>query len=346
MMKTILSTFLMALLVGLTGCQSGPASKSDSTGKAYDVLVIMPDTLWMGPAGDTLQAILAENPMILPQQEPLHTVVHIDPQQANKLLLKARNLILFQAGGQAQPSMTVEYDVYAKPQAVVRIAGPSAAAMTEYMSANRFALQGIFDIAERNRTAEGAFQFADREIRDTIRSRFGLHIDIPRGYRIRSQRPNFICVMYDTPISTQGILIYKYPATGPESFSPDSLIANRNRFVSNIEGPNTGSYMRTAPVVDPVFAKRAIHDRQWLVLSGLWDLENGFMGGPFQNYSTYNATTGDMVAVDLYVYSPKYDKRNYLKFLEGIMHTSRILGDSVGTAHRVDTLSSPADSLK
>jgi hypothetical protein len=339
-MKTLFQLILLAMLVSLSGCKSTP-TKVDSTGAAYDVLVVMPDTLWFGPAGDTLQSILAENPMILPQPEPLHSVIHANSEQVNRLLLRHRNVILFQPGKQEQPSMTVEYNVYSQPQALVRIAGPSAAVMTDYMAANRFALQGIFDMAERDRTVDMAARFVDREIRDTILDRFGLRIDIPRGYRIRYKRPDFMRVSYETPLWSQGLIIYKYPLTGrlDSAFTRASLLENRDRFVRAIEGPNEGSYMRTADhVVMPEFSMEVIAGRRWFELSGLWDLENGFMGGPFISYSTLNTTTGEVLTVDLYVYSPKNPKRNYLKYLEGLMHTARIPGDTTGHVPRTEAM--------
>ncbi len=345
-MRTILSISLLALLAALSACKSGTPTKANATGKAYDVLVVMPDTLWMGPAGDTLQSILTENPMILPQPEPFHDIVQIDPQQANSLLLRQRNVILFQAGSREQPAMTVEYDVYSKPQALVRITGPSADEITDFMEANRFALQGIFDIAERDRTTGSAARFADRDIRDTIRNRFGLSINIPKGYRIRAQYPDFICVMYDTPVLTQGIVVYKYPVAGRESFTRAALIEKRNEFVRLIEGPNEGSYMRTADVIAPILSREVIHNRLWIQLDGLWDLENGFMGGPFMNFSTLDTTTGEVVAVDLYVLAPSYPKRNYLKFLEGIMHTARIPGDTAGSVQWADIAQNQTDTLQ
>lgn len=335
-MKTIFQVFLFVCLVSLCGCRPSAPTQSGATGRAYDVLVVMPDTLWMGPAGDTLRAILTENPMILPQPEPLYSVIQVDPQETNRLMLRHRNVILFQPGRQEQPSMTVEYDVHSKPQAVVRIAGPSVDVMTDYMEANRFALQGIFDIAERERTVAGATRSVDRDIRDTILNRFGLHINVMQGYRIRAQYPDFIWISYETPVLSQGIMVYKYPLAGRESLTRTALIENRNRFVSQVPGSNKGSYMRTADVIPPVLSTEVIHNRRWFKLSGLWDMENGFQGGPFNSYSTINTTTNEMVTVDLYVYSPKNPKRNYVKFLEGIMHTARIPGDTVGTIRWAD----------
>jgi len=346
-MKPIFHVLCTGLLAAMAACGGLSSTKPGATGNPFDVLVVMPDTLWMGPAGDTLKVILEESPMILPQPEPMHSVVHVAPGQTNDLLLRQRNVILFEAGGREQPAMTVEYDVYSSPQAVVRIAGPSAEVMTDYMAANRFALQGIFDIAERERAAASATEFADRAIRDTIRNRFGLSINIPRGYMIRGERPGFIWASYEPAHMSQGIMIYKYPLAGRESLLADSLLVNRNRHVRHMSGSNPGSHMRTAShTIDPLYSRQVIDGRVWIRYRGLWDMEHGFQGGPFDSYTTVNATTGEVITVDLYVFSPGFTKRNPMKYLEGIMHTARVLGDTTGTIHWADITGNPTDTLQ
>ncbi len=339
-MKIVSRLLLFALPVLLYACGPSVPVKPGSTGKPFDVLVVMNDTLWLGPAGDTLKAILTENPMLLPQPEPMHDVLQVNPEEVNNLLLRQSNLILFREGTQEQPSMTVEYDVYSRPQAVVRISGPSARVMTDYMAANRFALQGIFEIAERERALATANQYVDRDIRDTLLNRFGLRMNIPKGYQIRTMLPDFARISYEPAMYSQGLIIYTYPLTvGRDStFTRAALIESRDRFVGRIPGPNTGSFMRTADhVVMPLLSTEIIDGRLWVKTQGLWDLENGFMGGPFISYSTVNVAENEVLTVDLYVYSPRNPKRNYMKFLEAIMQTARIPADTAGRVPPVDT---------
>ena len=347
-MKTLVKIVLPLLLIGnLVSCKDHVLydTKPGATGRAYDVMVIMPDSLWNGPAGDTLKSILTENPMILNQAEPLYTVYQADAGKITNLLYRHRNIVLFQVGRHEQPSMTIEYDVYSKPQAVVRITGPSSQVVTDYMDVHRFALQEIFDMAERDRTAKAVTQFVDTDIRKKVRDEFGVSINIPRGYTIRSEHPDFIWISYETPVISQGVVIYKYPLSGRSDFTVPSLVERRNEFMSLIPGWNKGSYMQTAEIFTPMLSLTSINNRMWLKLTGLWDLNGGFMGGPFTSYSTANTTTNEMVTVDLYVYSPKHPKRNYVKYLEGIMHTSRIVGDTTGTLRWEELVQVPLDDI-
>lgn len=63
-----------------------------------------------------------------------------------------------------------------------------------------------------------------------------------------------------------------------------------------------------------------ISDRTWAELRGFWDVENDFMGGPFVSYSTLDEATGRVLTIDGYVYSPKLDKRNFMREVEHLVY--------------------------
>ena len=44
------------------------------------------------------------------------------------------------------------------------------------------------------------------------------------------------------------------------------------------------------------------------------------MGGPFVSYSTLDEATGRVLTIDGYVYSPKLDKRNFMREVEHLVY--------------------------
>ncbi len=60
-------------------------------------------------------------------------------------------------------------------------------------------------------------------------------------------------------------------------------------------------------------------------LRGLWELENGFMGGPFISHSVYDARRNRIVTVDAYIYYPNQKKRVKLKQLEAIVYSMELI---------------------
>ena len=86
--------------------------------------------------------------------------------------------------------------------------------------------------------------------------------------------------------------------------------------------------MTTSNVFLPDQKLLTVHGRRWMQVRGFWDVRGDFMGGPFINYTTYDAARRRMVAIDGYVYSPspnnKVPMRNYVRQIEAIFMTARI----------------------
>lgn len=304
--------------------------KRSATGKPYEVFVIMENKDWAGAPGDTLRSIFWEEFPMVNQYEPIYSVYQSDPANFNKLLQSFRNILVYRTGEQyTEPSMQAEYDKWAEPQMLVHVTGPSDSVLLEYMDLHRYALQGIFDIAEQDRFISRANRYVDPKIQEQILENLGVKINIPKGYNIRSEHDNFIWVSYELPLISQGIVIYKYPLSSRRTFTPEYIKEKRNEFVSLIPGPSEGSYMKTSEVMLPEVSQINLNGRIWFMSQGFWDVANDFMGGPFTSYSTVNATTREVITIDTYVFSPKYDKRNYVRQLQSIAKTATIPNDTV-----------------
>ena len=48
---------------------------------------------------------------------------------------------------------------------------------------------------------------------------------------------------------------------------------------------------------------------------------NDFMGGPFVSHFFLDKERKNIIAVDGFVYAPKYPKRNYMRQVESIMYS-------------------------
>lgn len=267
------------------------------------------------------------------QYEPLYSLYQAQPGAFSNLLKQFRNLLFYRTGPEyAEPSIKAEYNKWAENQIVINITGPDNAATVAYMDQHRGALQKFFDTEEQKRFISRANRYVDREIQKEVFDHVGVMINIPQGYKIRSKHPDFIWISYELPLISQGIIIYKYPLDSRNTFTPEYLYERRNEFVSLIPGPTEGSYMSTSDVFIPEVTQTYFpDDRLWFMTQGFWDVAGDFMGGPFTSYSTVNATTREVVTIDTYVFSPKYDKRNYVRQLQSIAQTATLPGDSETT---------------
>jgi hypothetical protein len=62
-----------------------------------------------------------------------------------------------------------------------------------------------------------------------------------------------------------------------------------------------------------------------LEVRGLWKMENDFMGGPFYSLTIVDEARGRLITVEGYAYAPYFDKRPYIREVEGVVRRSRLL---------------------
>lgn len=310
----------------------------ESKGKPYELFVVSDKTLWEGQLGDTIKNIFGQPVEMLFPDEPRFDVFGVTPEGLNRTIETHRNLIMVNVGeNYPQSGITAQYDVHAQPQLVVSMQGPSADSLALYAGKHRSELIQIFEMAERNRFVDRAEKYNDKEISRRVEELFGFTMSIPRGYKIRNViEPDFIWISNELPVISQGIVIYTYPYDGNSEIVLDSLIARRNTFVERIPGPSEGSYMTTSThVLYPQYRRVRIADRYWGEVRGYWEVVNDYMGGPFVSYTTLNWEKNTVVTIDFYVYSPKYNKRNYIRQLESLVFGVKFPEDKTGYSTRI-----------
>jgi hypothetical protein len=60
-------------------------------------------------------------------------------------------------------------------------------------------------------------------------------------------------------------------------------------------------------------------------LRGVWEMTDDFMGGPFVSYFVLSDNLDSIYIIDLFVYAPGEEKREYLQELEHIATSLQIL---------------------
>jgi hypothetical protein len=83
--------------------------------------------------------------------------------------------------------------------------------------------------------------------------------------------------------------------------------------------------MTLSKMFEPIAYDMVVNNLEVVELRGLWDLENGFMGGPFISHSVYDAKRNRIVTVDGYIYHPNQKKRVKLRQIEAIIYSLEII---------------------
>lgn len=314
-------------LVALLGCVlcgcGGGSERVSSNGGLYEIFVVCNDDKWQGELGDTMRHVLQQPIEMLNQSEPQFDVLQVGPAAFSNIIGRHRNLLFIRTGSEyKQASITAQYDVYAAPQIVLTLSGPTTGSIIRYVSDHRQELVQVLELAERNRALSAAARYNERTLGELVKDKFGIKIDIPKGYKLRAEGEDFIWISHERPQISQGFFIYSYPHAGREDFDREHLLERRNEFAARIPGPVEGSYMTTFsedPDLAPIVRYVDIGGRHWARMSGFWDVHGDFMGGPFFTYSTVNHATNRVVALDCYLYSPKQPKRNFYYQLEHLV---------------------------
>lgn len=327
MKKITLLTILSAFMVSCGGDVKIPSS-----GRPYEIIVVAQMPIWSGVAGDTLRAIFGAEVEMINQSEPIFDLLIVPPQNYNNVGKRQRNIIVLNTGSQ-YPSgdMSAEIDLEAAPQLKITIQAPTPDSLASFIGSYANELVAMFDIAERDRLKARAIEMGDREINAEIKKSFDIEMSIPQGYYIAENKPGFMWIRNEMPLSSIGFVIYDYEpdsVTVANNDKAGNILANLEVAISRIPGPSEGSYMVTSRVFAPDQKRLTIDGRTWNQLRGFWEVEGDFMGGPYIDYTTYDESRNRMVGIYGYVFNPSPNasvgKRNMIRQIEAVFMTANI----------------------
>ena len=296
------------------------------TGGAGEVLVIMDSFNWDNSAGEMMKDILMEEYPGLPQSEPLFDVIHITAASFDHIYKYHRSVVLTTINKGAEPKIRFRENVWARPQIVVQIEAPSVTAFKELIKNNEAQIQRFLVQYDRNRLMENYKDSKDLGLQKEIANHHQIRIAIPRGYNLDFSKEEYTSVSIETPKMSQVIQIYDYPSEGREDLNTDRLLEQRNKMTRKyVEGPTENSYMTISGLYEPIAYDMKKDNNEFVEIRGLWELENGFMGGPFISHSVFDAKRKRVITVDGYIYYPNQKKRTKLKQLEAIIYSMEII---------------------
>ncbi len=329
------SVFLfIAVLMILTGCDTTVTPGEGKgrvmpniTGGAGEVLVVVDKYIWDGPTGEVLKDILKDEFPALPQSEPLFDVTQITSGSFDKMFKFHRSIVLVTIKETAEEA-TVRYrkNVWAKPQIMVQIEAPNGEKLKEVIEGNANRIQNFLVQYDRQRLTDSYKRSKDLEIQKVMAANHHIRLSIPRGYNIDFSTDSYSSVSIETPDFSQVIHVFEYPASGEEDLQSDKMLAQRNAFTKKyVRGPDDTSYMTTAMIYPPIVYDMERDGMHIVEIRGLWELEKGFMGGPFVSHSAYDEKRQRIVTVEGYVYYPNEKKRVKIRQLEAIIYSLEII---------------------
>ncbi len=329
-MKNKIIVLLAAVVVINHSCKKGSQGERsllpNVTGNAHELVVVLPKALHNDSIGHCYSNILTEDVPYLPQREPRFDMIMIPPEAFTDIFKSHRNIIFNDVvKGAKEAKMSLKRDVWAAPQTILYISGPSYQSIQELLLKERNNIVNIFEQAERDRVIQNAITYEEKPIRETLEKKYGVSMYFPKGYRLNFDHDTIAWISYETPLTSQGVILYTFPYTERNTFTVDYLLKKRNEFVKTIGGPTKGSYMTTSSFIVPQLTDMMYKNRYYGVMRGLWDVYKHPMGGPFISHITVDEERQRVIVAEAYVYAPSKEKRNYLRQVEALLYTMEII---------------------
>jgi len=309
------------LLILLQACNPpNTTTLPSSTGKQGEIIVSLENRFKNSTMESAIGSVLGEEHPALPQPEALFSY-SIVPRSAFSGLLKVHQCIMIvELGSNNKNAVSIQKNVWAKPQIVVRVTGKSDETIRNALINNRGKIQQAFLSFEFNLNIKKHRSIADKNLQKSIRKKFNISLDIPKGFLMANSDTNFIWMREETPETSLGLLLHTYNYSGSDSLTANSVLEMRNHITKKfVPGPSDGSHMSTMMEFPVVGKDIFILGRPALELRGLWNVEGDFMGGPFVSYAILDTNSNQILYLEGFAYAPKYNKRNYVKRLEAIL---------------------------
>lgn len=315
----------LAAVVCLAACSNG-SHKSllpNVSGKAGEVIVVIEKADWEGALGNEVRDVLAMDCPWLYVKEPLYSLVNVAPGGFADLFKVHRNIVLFQIDPQvAQSGVSLKTDVWASPQCVVQVSAPDAETALALFKEKAETVKSALEQAERDRVIHNTLLYEEHSIAPQVMEVMGGSPHFPSGYKLKKKTDDFVWIEDQKQYTTQGVLIFKYPALPEDNFTEENIIAKRNAILKeNVPGMFENTYMTTAEYITPTVDFIKYKGRDFAQTRGYWEVYNDYMGGPFVSHSFYSKDGSEIIVLDAYVYAPRYDKRQYLRQVESLLYS-------------------------
>lgn len=319
-----LSMVLIALVFASCNGKKGVFAPT-SSGRPYEILVVVNHDLWERPAGRALYDVLDTDVPGLPQPERSFKIMYTSPQNYDSTLKLIRNIIIVDVQNiYTKGSFKFARDVYASPQLILTIQAPNEEEFEKFVEENKQTIIDFFTRAEMNRQISILEKKHNDLVSRKVDSIFGADIWVPAELASSKVRENFLWASTNSATADQNVVIYSYPYTDKDTFTKEYFIHKRDSVMkANIPGSKPDMYMTTDSLVVDVRPIN-VHGDYTMEARGLWRMKGDFMGGPFVSHTRLDKKNQRIITAEIFVFSPDKLKRNLVRQMEASLYTLKL----------------------
>ncbi len=322
-MKRIIPYLCLVLAVmTFSSCKKGTLFTPSSSGRPYEMLVVVDKDTWERPAGRALFDVLDTDVPGLPQSERSFRISYTIPSEFDRVLRIFRNIIIVDIKDTyTQPKLRYSRDVYAIPQMIMKIQAPNEEEFAEYVTKNKQLIIDFFVRSEMNRQVSALSEKHSDLVERKVDSIFNCKIWVPAELAFYKVGKDFFWGSTNSATNDMNIVVYSYPYTDTNTFTREYFINKRDSVMkANLPGSREGMYMMT----DTLYVDTkdiVVHKGYAQEARGLWAMKGDMMGGPFVSHSRVDQVNGRVIVAEGFVYSPDKLKRNLIRMIEASLYT-------------------------
>lgn len=315
----------MLMLIALGACKDGGKGlRPVVTGGSSEVLVVMSKNLWEGAVGDSVKQYFSQDLQGFPQSELAFDLVNLPPAMFEKNV-KAHRAVLVVEISSTIDSAKMSYinSPWAETQEYFKLQAPDVATFNVLFDENKAKIMSVFLRAERTRLTDVYKKSAESSIYNLFKNKYNLLLSCPTGYRINKDSANLVWVSQETQKDSRGIIFFEEPYTDASELNYQIIMDRVNEVLKqNIPGPLKNSYMTLNMLVSPLVNTYNYQGEYYaVILKGLWEVENDFMGGPYVLNVVLDSERNRVIYMMGYVYAPEEKKRNMMRQVESAIFT-------------------------
>lgn len=303
----------------MASCSSGNEKKSAVKGKVqsapYELLVVANKDWLKTEAGQKLVEIVEAPISGLPQREGNFRVTYVNPEAFKGVFQFYANILVVKVDMKHEESrMTLEKDLYARPQVVEGLYAPTDWAFVRLLEAHKKDILRHFNENEFARERKFLEKNYNGAVMAQVKKQFGVSINVPQDVDDMKIGENFLWASASKKDFQQNVCIYTLPWSNNLSFEDvrDSVMK------VNIPGDREDQWMETdrrTVMIDDITRT------DLLVVRGLWDMRNDAMGGPFVSYCYVDTIRNRFLIVEGFAFAPDKKKRPIMRQLEAALQT-------------------------
>ena len=219
-------SYLSMALIAFVFASCGLKGNHTSSGRAYELLVVVDHGVWDRAAGRALHDVLDSDMPGLPQSEPSFRIMYTSPKDYDSTLKLIRNIIIVDIKDiYTKASFKYAKDVYANPQMILTIQAPNEEEFQKFVEENKQTIVDFFTRAEMNRQISMLEEKHSNFISQKVDSLFGCDIWLPAELANSKTGKDFFWASTNTGTADRNFVMYSYPYTDKDTFTKEYLLS-------------------------------------------------------------------------------------------------------------------------